>query len=124
MTELALSGLATPLLGGYLNPPGNKRNEQVKTESEATEKRESPREAERVVSGEVLTASENTYSHLNNSQSRFSQSNPDSSTTSAFSGQTRRFSLQAALQTFSDNEAIVVDQRRAVQVSGIIDEYV
>jgi hypothetical protein len=125
MTELALSGLATPLLGGYLNPPGNRRSEQANTEAEATAKRELPREAERVVSGEVLTASENTYSHLNNSQSRFSQANTDTDTgsSSAASGQARRFSLQAAIQSFRDNEAIVVDQRRAVQVSGIIDEY-
>lgn len=123
MTELALSGLATPLLGGYLNPPGNKRSEQANTEAEATARRESPREAERVLSGEVLTASENTYSHLNNSQSRFSQANTDTGSSSASSGQARRFSLQAAIQSFRDNEAIVVDQRRAVQVSGIIDEY-
>ena len=118
MTELALSGLATPLLGGYIHPSGNKRSEQTSTE--AAEKREPPRESERVVSGEVLTASENTYSHLNNSQSRFNQS----STASGFTEQPRRFSMQSAIQTFRDNEAIVVDQNRAVQVSGIIDEYV
>ena len=119
MTELALSGLATPLLGGYSNPPRNSRTEQAETA--AVEKRESSPDAERVLTGEVMPASENTYSHLNNSQSRFNQSNSDTSTAS---GQTRRFNLQAAIQTFRDNEAMVVDQNRAVQVSGIIDEYV
>ena len=122
MTELALSGLATPLTGGYVNPPVNKRSQQAGTETAETRepRRESPRESERVVSGEVLTASENTYSHLNNSQSRLNTSSNDASATS---GQARRFNLQAAIQTFRDNEAIVVDQRRSVQVSGIIDVY-
>jgi hypothetical protein len=123
MTELALSGLAMPLLGGFTNPPRNTRNEEANTE--AAEKRESPREAERVVSGEVLSASENTYSYLNNAQTRSGQNqSTNNSDTPNTAGQTRRFSLQAALQTFAENEAIVVDQNRAVQVSGIIDEYV
>lgn len=123
MTELALSGLATSLPGGYINPPGNRRSQQANTERAETRepRRESPRESERVVSGEVLSASENTYTHLNNSPSRFSQS---SNAASGFTEQPRRFSMQAAIQTFRDNEAIVVDQKRAVQVSGIIDEYV
>lgn len=122
MTELALSGLATSLPGGYINPPGNRRSQQTSTETAATREpqRESPRDAERVVIGEVLSASENTYSRLNNAQSRFNQNPSDGS---ASSGQTRRFNLQAAIQTFRDNEAIVVDQRRTVQVSGIIDVY-
>jgi hypothetical protein len=123
MTELALSGLATPLLGGYINPPGNRRSEQASPENTETRepRREAAREPERVVSGEVLSASENTYSRLNNAQSRFNQGASDSSATY---GQTRRFSLQSAIQTFQENESIVVDQNRAVQVSGIIDEYV
>jgi SLT domain-containing protein len=122
MTELALSGLAMPLSGGYINPPGNRRSQQTNTETAETREpgRESPRDSERVVTGEVLSASENTYSYLNNTQSRSSQRNSD---TSASSGQARRFNLQAAIQTFRDNEAIVVDQRRTVQVSGIIDVY-
>lgn len=122
MTELALSGLATPLLGGYLNPPRNPRSEPASTQpSEAGETREAPRESdERVVSGEVLRASDNTYSHLKQSPNHFSDNNNFSSSTSS---QARRFNLQAAIQTFRDTEAIVVDQNRAVQVSGIIDVY-
>ncbi|MDQ1362201.1 MAG: hypothetical protein QG652_61 [Pseudomonadota bacterium] len=119
MTELALTSLASPLLGDYVQPPRNRRAEQPAPESAG--RREPPRETERVVTGEVLTASENTYSHLNNSANRFSS---DSNTASGFTDQPRRFSLQSAMQTFRDNEAIVVDQNRAVQVSGIIDEYV
>lgn len=107
------------MLGDYVQPSRSRRAEQPA--AEAAERREPPRESERVVSGEVLTASENTYSHLNNSQSRFSSSN---NTASGFTEQPRRFSMQAAVQTFRDNEAIVVDQNRTVQVSGIIDEYV
>ena len=113
MTELVLSGFASPLLGRYTPPPRKTRNEDA--HPKATEKRESPSEIERVVSGEVLTASESTYSHLNNAQSR--------NTASGFTEQSRRYSMQAAIQIFRDNEAMVVDQNRAVQVSGIIDEY-
>lgn len=122
MTELALSSLATPLLGGYLDPPGHRRSEQAKPETAETRepRRESSREPERVVSGEVLSASENTYTHLKQSASRFSAGNE----TATSSGQTRRFSMQAAIQSFQDTESIVVDQNRAVQVSGIIDIYV
>ena len=122
MTELALSGLATPLPGGYLNPPGARRSEQAKPETAETRepRRESAREPERVVSGEVLSASENTYTHINKSASRFGAGS-DTATTS---GQTRRFSMQAAIQSFQDTESIVVDQNRTVQVSGIIDIYV
>ena len=119
MTELAISSLASPLLGDYVQSPRNRRAEQPA--AEAAERREPPREPERVVSGEVISASENTYSHLNNSPNRFSQG---SNSASGFTEQPRRFSMQAAIQTFRDNEAIVVDQTRAVQVSGIIDEYV
>lgn len=123
MTELALSSLASPLLGDYVQQPRNRRAEQPA--AEAAERREPPRETERVVTGEVLTASENTYSHLNNSASRFSQgSNNGSNTASGFTDQPRRFSMQAAIQTFRDNEAMMADQNRIVQVSGIIDEYV
>lgn len=123
MTELALSSLASPLLGDYVQQPRNRRAEQPA--AEAVERREPPRETERVVTGEVLTASENTYSHLNNSASRFSQgSNNGSNTASGFTDQPRRFSMQAAVQTFRDNEAMMADQNRIVQVSGIIDEYV
>lgn len=118
MTELVLSDFASPLLGRYTQPPRNTRNEDAHTK--ATKTRESPSEVERVVSGEVLTASESTYSHLNNTQSRFSQSRD---TASGFTEQPRRHSMQAAIQIFRDNEAMVVEQNRAVQVSGIIDEY-
>ena len=119
MTDLALSGLATPLLGAYSNPPRSPRNEQA--QANASDKREAPREVERVVTGELLPASDSTYSHLNKSPNRFSDSNNFASNTGA---QTRRFDLQSAIQMFRDNEAIIVDQNRAVQVSGIIDEYV
>jgi hypothetical protein len=119
MTELALSGLVTSQPGVSTNPPRQPRTDQARTES--AEKREPPRDVERVLVGEVLPASENTYSHLKNTQSRFAEANGGAAMAS---GQSRRFSLQSAVQTFRDNEAIVTDQNRAVQVSGIIDEYV
>lgn len=70
---------------------------------------------ERVVPGEVI------YARPDDGRVR-NRNNPSSGFT-PFSG-SRRFSLQAAVQTFRDNEALLTRPGQSRQVSGIIDEYV
>lgn len=80
-------------------------------------------ESARVINGEVLSsetsrvdARDSSYSFLSrnsaNQQSTFSQ--PD----------TRRVSVEQAMQNFQQNEEIVSSNQNPRQVSGIIDEYV
>ncbi len=80
-------------------------------------------ESARIINGEVLSsetsrvdARDSSYSFLSrnstNQQTAFSQ--PD----------TRRVSVEQALQNFQQNEELVSSEQNPRQVSGIIDEYV
>lgn len=132
MTEMAMTGLSVSVLADYVRPAGQRteqnaaetsRREQVRRERTARE--EAPRETERVVSGEVVPADDNTYQAINTRQARtVSTDTAANSNSNSNSQQARRFSMQAAVQTYTDNQALGDNQNRAVQVSGIIDEYV
>lgn len=128
MTEMAMTGLSVSVLADYVRPAGQRteqnaaetsRREQVRRERTARE--EAPRETERVVSGEVVPADDNTYQAINTRQARTASTDTAANSNSQ---QARRFSMQAAVQTYTDNQALGDNQNRAVQVSGIIDEYV
>lgn len=73
---------------------------------------------ERVVDGEVIYVRPEQPRALDRLQN--SPADGMAFNTSGF----RRFSMQAALQTFRENEALLTEPGQSRQVSGIIDEYV
>ena len=122
--EIAATGLLLPLMG-----PGRDRPQSTPTEStrdrgnqrETANRGQTPEPADngRVIRGEVLS------SQIDSSRAIGGLQRSNESNSSSFaSADTRRFSLQAAIQTFRDNEALITDPANPRQVSGIIDEYV
>ena len=127
--DIAVSGLNPLALPGFDRgrqprpEPGqqdrvrNSRNEQP---SQNTSRQNRSGEEGRVIRGEVLSSKtepinrniNSTQSSLQDRGTSFSQSN------------TRRFSMQAAIQTFRDTEALIAAPGEQRQVSGIIDEFV
>lgn len=149
--DIAVSGFNSPIASSLLRAPqsqesgrppdrqaerqaaqrvaerGLNRDSSAVTRSEQNRVDAQQRTAEssRIINGEVLSSEttrvgprESTYrlqsaeSQLNNQQAPSSQ--PD----------TRRVSVQQALQNFQQNEAAISPAENPRQVSGIIDEYV
>ncbi|MCW9014281.1 MAG: hypothetical protein OQL06_10900 [Gammaproteobacteria bacterium] len=122
--DIAVTGLA-PLL---LPDPGRSRsrpdtaradNNQQNTARNRTQTQSDNPGGERLVRGEVLSSNSNhtravnsTLGALNERNMEFAQSD------------TRQISIYAAIQTYSDNEALIADPDQPRQVSGIIDEFV
>ena len=103
----------------------NSRESQDARDQQQARAETTPRSADsaRIINGEVLSSetarvytAESGGSLL--SRSSQNQQNPN--------GQPdmRRVSMQQALQTFTDNEALITEQNNPRQVSGIIDEFV
>ena len=129
--DIAVTGLSLPLLGPDLarqqsrtdneqsSRARNNRNTQT-TQDNSTGRTSTERSSnERVITGEVIYARPEPVRFADTIQRTSTQAG-----TGFNSPQTRRFSLQAAIQTFRDNEALITDPRQPRQVSGIIDEYV
>lgn len=122
--DIAISGLASSVL------PGVDRNRQLRVQPEAQNRSQSntrndtsdqnnPRN-ERVVRGEVVSIRSDASNRTVNSTQRSVEERESTFNQSS----TRRFSLQAAIQTFKDNEALIAAPGESRQVSGIIDEFV
>ena len=124
--DIAAAGYVLPLPGILQDRPqprtdnaGRGRGESARDAGRADSSAAAPRSGERVVDGEVI------YSRPESARSVEAAQQGLAGSTSGFSyQQPRRFSLQAAIQTFRDNESIVTRPGETRQVSGIIDEYV
>ncbi len=105
---------------------------QARQKTPAQNSADSAGERGRVINGEVLSSETVRV----NSEESFRKSNAEAATIifprradnqqSPLSGQpsNRRIPVEQALQTFRDNEALVLNESTPRQVSGIIDEYV
>ena len=123
--DIAATGHALPLLSPLRDRPqarpdnsqqANARNSRDNTDnvSDRGEGR-----TERVVPGEVI------YSRPEQPRGVEAARRGLADAAAGFTASgNRRFSLQAALQTFRDNEALITEPGELRQVSGIIDEYV
>jgi len=96
--------------------------EQRSNQSQTSSTKSTP-QATRVIEGEVLSSEtsrirseDSSYSFLGRSSTN--QQPPNSQP------DTRRVSVQQALQNFDQNESLVSDSNSQRQVSGIIDEFV
>ena len=123
--EIAATGLALPLFGPLRDQPSprpdNRQQSPTRQPSANTTSTsvQSDVDGEQVLRGEVIYARPEPARTVDNVQ----RSARDSSAAFNFSG-SRRFSLQAAIQTFRENESLVTGPGESRQVSGIIDEYV
>lgn len=124
--DIAATGLALPLLAPVRDRPQARpdnsqsqtsRNDRGALAGDASNLSEGRNE--RVVPGEVIYVRPERARGADRAQPGFAEATPDFNTST-----NRRFSLQAALQTFKDNEALVSPPGETRQVSGIIDEYV
>ncbi|MDH5485662.1 MAG: hypothetical protein OEY43_10545 [Gammaproteobacteria bacterium] len=92
---------------------------QPRSNNRSSEQDANPR-GEKVVRGEVVSTRVNSNRDVNSTQRTVNERN-----SSAFNQSSpRRFSLNQALQTFQQNEALIARPEESRQVSGIIDEYV
>jgi hypothetical protein len=121
--DIAATGLALPLLSPIRDRAQARpdSSQQARARGRDHDVRGSQAEVsgrnERVVSGEVIYARPETPRTLDRPQRSLSDAG---FTSSGF----RRFSMQAAVQTFRDNQALLTEPGQPRQISGIIDEYV
>ena len=124
--EIAATGLALPLFGPARDRPQatpndatRSRERQANGNDSAAGRNNERAGNERVIRGEVLSSQTESARSVENVQ------RSDQSTSGSFnSSNTRQFSIQSAIQTFQDNEALVSDPATPRQVSGIIDVFV
>ena len=124
--DIAATGLALPILVPVrdrqqarpdIGQQANTRNNRDASSGNAPA--ESVSRNERVVRGEVIYARPEQGRAVDAAQTSVA-----GSATSFTSSNPRRLSMQGAIQTFRDNEALVTEPGQSRQVSGIIDEYV
>jgi hypothetical protein len=124
--EIAAAGYVLPLPGPLQDRPqprndnsGRPRAESARDAGRVDTSADSARSGGRVIDGEVIYSRPESAPGVDAAQRGLAGS------TSGFSFQeNRRFSLQAAVQAFRDNEALLTRPGEQRQVSGIIDEYV
>jgi hypothetical protein len=124
--DIAAAGYVLPLPGVLQDRPqprtdniGRGRGESARNTGRSDISDSASRSGERVVDGEVIYSRPDSVHSVNAAQRE------SAGTTGGFTyQQPRRFSLQAAIQTFRDNESMVTRPGETRQVSGIIDEYV
>ncbi len=124
--DIAAAGYVPPLPGVLQDRSqprsdnaGRSRGEAARDTGRSGVSAESPRSGEKVVDGEVIYSRPESFRSVNAAQRG----------SAGFAGgfsypEPRRFSLQAAIQAFRDNESMVTRPGETRQVSGIIDEYV
>jgi len=115
--------------------PANDRASQASGEQAAREQRNQTRtqsqtttavreaDSARVINGEVLS-SETARVRTDQSASNLLGRSPNNQQAPNDQPDTRRISVQQALQNFSQNDALASDSNNPRQVSGIIDEFV
>ncbi|TNF33039.1 MAG: hypothetical protein EP315_08860 [Gammaproteobacteria bacterium] len=115
---IALSS-SLPIIPEY--GAGRRTRDRAQTQPQTSNDTQTSRERpERVVQGEVLGARNEPRRGINSTQRTLSERDATFNT----EGQSRRFSLQASVATYRQNEAIIAEPGKPRQVSGIIDEYV
>lgn len=101
----------------------NNRSVQDQDTQSRTEASSRTPENARIINGEVLSSES---SRVDSSQTYSSVLNRSSASQQVPNGQpdSRRVSVQQALQNFQENEELVITDSNPRQVSGIIDEFV
>lgn len=94
--------------------------DQQQTRAETTTR--SP-ETARIINGEVLSSETARVYTAEPGGSLLSRSSQNQQSPNS-QPDTRRVSMQQALQTFTENESLITEQNNPRQVSGIIDEFV
>ncbi len=122
--DIAVSGLNPLALPGFdrgrQSRPESGQQDRTQNNSRNQQSSQNTSRENRVIRGEVLSRQTETISRNINSTQRTLQERDATFSQS----DTRRFSMQAAIQAFRDTEALIAAPGEQRQVSGIIDEYV
>lgn len=112
---------ALPIISGFESGRRTQSNARSRPESQGNQQsQDTQNRNERVVRGEVITARADNRRGINSTKRALDERN------TAFNnfGEPRRFSLQASIATYQQNEALIAEPNKPRQVSGIIDEFV
>ncbi len=110
-----------PIISGFESGRRSQANTRSRAESQGNQQSQNTQNRnERIVRGEVISSRVDNRQGINSTQQTLSERN----TAMASFGDPRRFSLQASIATYQQNESLIAEPDKPRQVSGIIDEFV